>query len=109
MKKLLIVLITLLAAVSLFAAFKNLQILPKDISNDDLKNRMKSIAAALGVQCDYCHIMATPEKDTPKKLVARYMFKMTGDINAKYAADFPSKKKIGCVTCHNGQKTPQMI
>lgn len=109
MKKLLILLITLSFTVSLFAAFKNLQVFPKNISNDDLKARMKSISLALGVQCNYCHDMAAPEKDHPKKLVAVYMLKMTGDINAKYSADFPSKKKIGCVTCHNGQKTPQMI
>lgn len=109
MRKSLVVIITLLVSVSLFAAFKNLQIFPKNIAEDDLKGRMKAISMALGVKCDFCHIIATPEKDTPKKLIARKMFIMTGDINTKYSEDFASKKKVGCVTCHNGQKIPQMI
>ncbi|HNX23063.1 MAG TPA: c-type cytochrome [Spirochaetota bacterium] len=109
MKKLFVLLITLSFTVSLFAAFKNLQVFPKNISDDQLKSTMKTISAALGVKCDYCHIMTAPEKDTPKKLIAVKMFKMSGDINARYSADFASKKKVGCVTCHNGQKIPQMI
>jgi cytochrome c553 len=109
MKKLFILVVTLCVTVSVFAAFKNLQVFPKNIGEDELKTKMKAISTALGVKCDYCHIMATPEKDTEKKTIALNMFKMTGDINAKYSAKFSSKKKIGCITCHNGQKIPQMI
>ena len=100
---------TICLTVSAFAAFKNLQVFPKNITKDELSAKMKAFSTALGVQCTYCHDMTAPEKDTDKKKVAVYMLKMTGEINAKYAKDFPSKKKIGCITCHNGQKIPQMI
>jgi len=109
MKKSLLIFCSLLFTVSLFAAFKNLQVLPKNMSNDEMKTTMKAISDALGVKCDYCHIMSAMEKDTPKKTIAVMMFKMAGDINTKYSGNFASKKRIGCVTCHNGQKIPKMI
>lgn len=109
MKKVLVLLAVICFAASAFAAYKNLQVFPKNISQGDLGAKMKAISAALGVQCSHCHDMSAFDKDTDKKKVARYMLKMTGEINAKYSGDFPSKKKIGCITCHNGQKTPQMI
>src|SRR5689334_3255553 len=33
---------------------KNLKILPKTMSRGDIKKLMKSVASALGVQCDHC-------------------------------------------------------
>src|SRR5260221_10690161 len=61
---------------------QNLQILPKDISREQLLGTMRGFTAGLGVQCNYCHIQegrggrndfATDEKQ-PKK-AARVMMK----------------------------------
>src|SRR5262249_36704395 len=40
--------------------FKNLQVLPKDISHDSLDAIMDGFKAALGVKCSFCH---APSKD----------------------------------------------
>jgi hypothetical protein len=83
---------------------KNLKILPKTMSKADIKKLMKGVASSLGVQCDHCHDTDAFEKDTEKKEVARKMMTMTGDINQKF---FKGEAKVGCITCHNGQKAPK--
>src|SRR5690606_23342798 len=35
--------------------WKNLKVLPKDISKDSLDHLMKGYTLALGVKCNYCH------------------------------------------------------
>jgi hypothetical protein len=98
---------------------KNLKVLPKDISHDDLDKIMDEWKVALGVKCNFCH---APQKDNPRKIdyasdekpeknIAREMFKMTGRINKKY---FHYKKSaenpvppISCMTCHNGKAHPE--
>ena len=35
---------------------KNLQVLDKNISKDDLKKMMEGFAAQLGVKCAFCHV-----------------------------------------------------
>ncbi|HET6253885.1 MAG TPA: c-type cytochrome [Puia sp.] len=98
---------------------RNLKVLPKDISHDDLDKTMDSWKAALGVKCNFCH---APYADTsnhhldfasdakPEKSVARKMYLMTGKINKKF---FPNKDDQGhliptvtCVTCHRGSPHP---
>lgn len=98
---------------------KNLKVLPKNISHDDLDKIMDEWKDALGVKCGFCH---APQKDNPRKMdfpsdekpeknVAREMYKMTGRINKKF---FDYKKTaenpvppVGCVTCHNGKAHPE--
>ena len=36
--------------------FKNLKILPKDISEHDLDSVMHHFTASLGVKCNFCHV-----------------------------------------------------
>src|SRR5262245_19404795 len=36
--------------------FKNLQVLPKDISEEQLNSTMNGFTRALGVRCAYCHV-----------------------------------------------------
>src|SRR5688500_13932467 len=36
--------------------FKNLQVLPKDISRADLVQTMRQVATDLGVRCTHCHV-----------------------------------------------------
>lgn len=98
---------------------KNLKVLPKNISHDDLDKIMDEWKVALGVKCNFCH---APQKDNPRKIdyasddkpekkIAREMFKMTGRINKKF---FDYKKSaenpvppVTCMTCHHGKAHPE--
>src|SRR5215831_13007063 len=73
-------------------AFTNLKVLPKDISDRDLRAMMNSFTRALGVRCNYCHVGEEgkpmrhedfPKDDKPTKLKARVMIQMTKDLNNK--------------------------
>lgn len=97
----------------------NLKVLPKNISNEDLENTMKSFNMALGVKCNHCHApKANGEKgldfasdENPKKNIAREMIKMTNKINKKHFK-FEHEgiiKNISCNTCHNGKTEPFTI
>ncbi|WP_017258938.1 c-type cytochrome [Pedobacter arcticus] len=98
---------------------KNLKILPKDINNDDLKALTDNFKTALGVKCDFCHAKS---KEDPKKLdfasdekeykhVARDMMRMTNTINKKYFKHHEGNESVAviqCMTCHHGNKKPQL-
>lgn len=98
---------------------KNLKVLPKDISKDELDEVMDGFKAALGVKCGHCHAPSTLD---PKKLdfasdakiekeIARKMMKMTAKINKKYFHREDEKgmiANISCMTCHNGNETPKI-
>src|SRR6185437_1640800 len=99
MKKSLLVILSCLASVIIFQAFttlyephfKNLQILPKDISGHDLDSVMHHFTAALGVKCNFCHVRNEEAKqmdfasdDKPEKKIARKMMLMAIDINKNY-------------------------
>lgn len=102
--------------------YKNLKILPKNISKEDLDKVMDGFKAALGVKCSFCH---APSKDTaqkypdfasdekPEKGIARYMMKMTGKINKKFFSDNKNEAgqlvpAITCMTCHRGKEHPEV-
>lgn len=97
---------------------KNLQVLPKDISDDSLDMIMDGFKAALNVRCNFCHKWNDAEKkmdfasdEKPEKLIARHMMRMTMDINAKYF-NFDSSSRpdtiqvVTCNTCHRGIPQP---
>jgi len=99
---------------------KNLQVLPKDMPAAQVVALMRTINTALGVQCVYCHVFVGPgdpgndfaaDTKTPK-LVARVMMQMTGEINAKLAANIkkPADQltKVECATCHRGAAIPAL-
>ena len=86
------------------AGGKNLKILPKTMSKQEIKKAMKGIADALGVQCDFCHDTDDMAKDTPKKERAREMMLMTANVNK---TTFKGKDRVKCVTCHMGKKEPK--
>lgn len=99
--------------------FKNLKILPKNISEKAMDSVMNHYSVSLGVTCGFCHVhnqlrdtwdMASDAKH--EKLIARKMMTMANGINAKY---FPSEKgtkdvqliqTITCYTCHKGEPIP---
>lgn len=109
-------------------AFKNLQVLPKDIKPDQLILTMHKIATGLGVDCDYCHapVKLPPGKtlapgqdaldysldDKPTKRTARQMLIMLRAINAMVpsAVGKPAEKaqSIQCFNCHRGMTTPPL-
>ena len=98
----------------------NLLVIPKETPRPQVVQMMQSIAAALGVQCNYCHVMvgrggrtdmASDEKKTKK--AARGMMMLTRDINAnvpmvvgKPATDISA---VGCATCHRGVPIPRLL
>ncbi|MEO6539106.1 MAG: c-type cytochrome [Ferruginibacter sp.] len=96
--------------------FKNLKVLPKNISEDSLDKIMDGFKAALGVKCGYCHLRNDSTKKfdfasdvKPEKETARKMMLMTKGINKKYfnygeGKDMP--RTITCITCHRGNPLP---
>ena len=97
----------------------NLQVLPKDISTQDLMKVMFGFSGALGVQCNFCHEVNEQTHqpnfaaDTkPEKATARIMIAMTQEINSKYMAQIndpdatPADKTVKCGTCHRGSHMP---
>ena len=99
--------------------YKNLKVLPKNITHEELDKVMDEWKAALGVKCNFCH---APMKDNPRKMdfssdekaeknIARDMFKMTNKINKKFFHYSKSEQNpvapVSCVTCHHGQPHPE--
>ncbi|MGZ3872494.1 MAG: c-type cytochrome [Mucilaginibacter sp.] len=101
--------------------FKNLKVLPKKITHEQLEKVMHEWSGSLGVHCDFCHSRNEAEKKMdfasdakPEKEMARHMFKMMNKINQKY---FAAKKDsigmvlesgINCNTCHRGTSHPEV-
>jgi hypothetical protein len=96
--------------------YKNLKVLPKDISRADLLSTMKFFSQSLGVRCTNCHVgeegkpLSTFDfaSDAKKdKQTARKMLAMVHRINEQDfgVTDF-SKVKVTCFTCHRGAKKP---
>jgi len=129
--KKLLVTIGLLSAVAFMAmapaepkeeGFKNLKVLPKNITNDQMHAIMEEWEHALGTRCSFCHVRNEETKKMdwandakPEKQMARHMFKMTAALNKKY---FGAKKDslgmviesgINCNTCHRGTSHPEVV
>ena len=141
MKKSFLIILGCVSSVLLFQAFttsndpewKNLKILPKDISKHDLDTVMHHFTAALGVKCNYCHVfnqdtkkMEFAKDDKPEKLIARKMMLMTIDINKNHFQQIEESMDSGkvteptdtsavsymlryvtCYTCHHGDPHPE--
>ena len=103
--------------------FKNLKVLPKDISDAKLDSIMESYNIALGVKCNFCHVsynkLNFAMKDSldyaadtePMKENARDMMRMVIDIN-KNNFYFDKNEQpeylhtVTCKTCHRGEPFP---
>jgi hypothetical protein len=103
--------------------YKNLKILPKKISKQEMDKVMEEFEVALGVKCDFCHVKQKNNPDEwdyasdekPEKNVARKMIDMSNKINKQF---FEGKMiygqpsallEIRCVTCHHGAAHPAML
>ena len=99
--------------------FKNLQVLPKNISADSLDKIMDGFNAGLGVNCKFCHyrdkkadtlIFDSDEKS--EKEIARKMMRMTMDINKNYFqynedVTATQVQAVTCYSCHKGVVIPE--
>ena len=101
------------------ADFKNLQVLPKNISKDSLDKIMDGLTESLGVNCKYCHVrdktadtLIFDADDKSEKEIARNMMRMTMDINKKYfqfneTVTADQVQAVTCYTCHKGTQIPE--
>jgi hypothetical protein len=96
---------------------RNLKVLPQNISRDSLHQLMDSYNTALGIKCNYCHAQRADDSTKldfssdakPAKEEARFMMRMTNELNKKYFTDDstkPASQQITCITCHNGKELP---
>ncbi|RYG43862.1 MAG: c-type cytochrome [Chitinophagaceae bacterium] len=99
--------------------YRNLQVLPKDISDQKLDSIMDSYNKALGIGCNFCHSPAKQDAnnldfaldESPMKETARKMMRMTIEINKTNfyydKAERPEYLKVvTCKTCHRGEPYP---
>jgi len=109
-----------------YPAPTNLQVLPKDLTGQQVHEIMEGYAGALGQHCNYCHAadpknvgpngrprlnFASDDKD--EKKMARVMIAMTEDINTNYVKKVAAMDKmpemappVTCGTCHQGHEDP---
>ena len=99
--------------------YKNLKVLPKDISEQRMDSLMESYTKALGVSCSFCHteVKNYPDSldyasdDNTMKENAREMMRMTILINKTYFHFDKNEKPeylkvVNCKTCHRGNPYP---
>jgi hypothetical protein len=132
MKKSFLVTLTLVCLVALSCAvamkssgpanpdYKNLKVLPKDITHEQMDSVMHHFTASLGVRCNFCHVRNQQANewnwasdDNKHKLVAREMMTMTNELNKKYfnltgsaALTITTPLMVTCYTCHQGATDP---
>ena len=83
--------------------YKNIQAL-KGIPAEQVIPSMQFMAAALGVECEYCHVAHANEKDDKKaKVTARKMIGMMMAINRE---NFDGHREVTCYSCHRGSTEP---
>ena len=99
--------------------FKNLKVLPKNTTKEEMDSLMHHFARSLGKKCNFCHVYNDEEKkmdfvsDAKKeKNIAREMWQMTAKLNKKYFDIKDSKKlnaklEVTCYTCHHGAEHPE--
>jgi hypothetical protein len=105
---------------------KNLQVLPSDISRDQLIETMKAFSRGLGVRCNHCHVVTATEPkeqfdfaadDKETKKIARVMIQMVKEINGTWMTRVGEAaggeetterpQLVGCWTCHRGKTEPE--
>jgi hypothetical protein len=101
--------------------WKNLKVLPKNITKDQLHDVMEEWEHSLGVHCNFCHVRDEAAKQMdwandakPEKKMARDMFKMMNKINEKYfdakkdSLGLTLKSGVNCYSCHRGTAHPEV-
>jgi len=99
--------------------YKNLKVLPKNITKEQMDSVMHHFSGSLGVRCNFCHVRNDSTKTwdfasdaNPHKAKAREMMKMTDKINDKYfdvtggRRNITTQLMVTCYTCHHGSTDP---
>lgn len=102
---------------------KNLQVLPKDWTFQQVVQVMQQFNQSLGVQCAHCHVFVAPNDpgndfaaDTkPERNIARAMMRMTREVNPMIQKAVVAKKaaadqvtQVNCMMCHRGAAIPEV-
>ena len=99
--------------------YKNLKILPKNITKDQMDSVMHHFANSMGKKCNFCHVynQETDKMDfasdaKEEKGTAREMWKMMAKLNKKYfdikgSKNLDAKLEVTCFTCHHGSEHPE--
>jgi len=83
--------------------FKNIKVL-QGTPVDEFLPEMRLFGAALGVDCNFCHLEQDRSKDDRKtKQTAREMISMVRDINKN---TFHGQLTVTCYSCHRGDLAP---
>jgi len=110
---------------------RNLQVLPKETTRQQVTALMRTFTAALGVRCDHCHEpdpnAAPPTEGRGRggpdldhsldgketKKIAREMIRMVNAINSEYlpktGRSLDARNQVTCETCHHGLARPQTL
>lgn len=128
MKKLCVIVIVILTTILICSAaidppkkeYKNLKVLPQNISSKALSKLMvDDFSDALGVGCGFCHAQGKDSVSIdyasdakPEKEMARMMMRMDLRINKQFfKLRHPSFTDgplvVTCNTCHNGKPHPE--
>ncbi len=98
--------------------YKNLKVMPKSTTKQQMDSVMKHFTASLGVKCNFCHVFNQEQKSmdfasdaNEHKQIARSMMGMTAKLNKKFfhvknSKDLTAKLEVTCYTCHNGKAHP---
>lgn len=100
--------------------YKNLKVLSKKISDENMDHVMEGFNMQLGVRCIFCHVhkeegfvytIDYASDSMMNKRVARDMLRMTFKLNKKYfntklTGTMTTPGRIWCVTCHRGKPVP---
>jgi len=101
--------------------FTNLQFHPPDLTRAELMTVMRNFSFALNVRCQHCHVGGDGvsfegvefDKDSPNKEKARFMLRMTKNLNENILTGIPDRDQpaleIQCKTCHRGQSKPMLL
>lgn len=117
---------SLAATIGNSGSYKNLKVLPQDITERQLDSSMNAYCRALKVDCGFCHpprsnsmfgiTLNQPQQtdfaaDNPMKEDARKMIRMQMELNRKYfnydtLTRFEFLNFVNCNTCHRGSAFP---
>ena len=98
--------------------YKNLKVLPKNTTKQQMDSIMHHFAGSLGVRCSYCHTYNQEQKamdfandDNKNKNIARDMLRMTRKLNKKYfdvsnSKSMNARLEVTCYTCHHAAEHP---
>lgn len=109
----LVAIVISVAAVQPNKTYKNLQVLPQNISEDSLDMFMEMFCEGLNVGCEFCHVKTNDDNwdmasdDKEEKDVTRHMMRMMFEMNKNYFSfeDESGNKPlvVTCITCHKGE------